>query len=294
MAKRSEMIAANVATKQKMRILAFHPSGLFSLTDSKWVKIYRVSAASLPEIIKGRVLLGNRFRITKFKRAEEDSADIFVSVEIQATNKEDAEEVFAKLEEQKQLKALSVEEYVKCRFAMTGNEYHFDLATYLREKKSFDDICLEGATFERERAEISNAYVKQLYFLRIPTDIKTTICQVLDKAGCDYILTYNFCYLDEEDLVSVKRVVEASYNVSISDTDKEYVCLSFGLCIFSDMEESLRLLCDLVSKQLTDEGFIVTSCMGNRREDYEDITGLYQRNKLNLSVLPVDVLHGHL
>ena len=269
------LIPVSKKTAMTLEMISFDPSGVFYLSENRWVKMFTLEG-ELEKLVRIVRKLSGRVRMTLHMGDEGGRATCHLTL---METGELYEEVRQKLIEDEKLLAQAVTIHpLDIDTAMNQiaenfyQDIRFSYASYVRGNKDW-----KREVFGEIKEEGKNFYMKSFYgesFHVLSFPVKTVDGPIgkLENLGCPMYVSVDLNSLTEEEHTDFKRGIEKKYNQRLPvNTEEAFINLSLSVVFICDSDDARKILEETILSVCLGQGVILTPSFHMQRRVAESV-----------------------
>lgn len=269
------LIPVSKKTAMTLEMISFDPSGVFYLSENRWVKMFTLEV-KLEKLVSIVGKLSGRIRITLHMGDEGGGATCHLTL---METGELYEEIRQKMiEDEKVLAQVVTIHPLDIDAAMNQiaenfyQDIRFSYASYVRGNKDWKKEVYGEIKEEVKSFELKSFYGESLHVLSFPTKTADGLIGKLGKLGCPMYVSVDLNSLTEEEHTDFKRGIEKKYNQRLPvNTEESFINLSLSVVFICDSDDARKIVEETTLSVCLGQGVILTPSFHMQRKVAESV-----------------------
>ena len=271
------LIPVSKKTTESLKILSFDPSGVFRLTDERWLKIYRIKG-NLKKLVSAVHSLDGCIRVTQ-GISESDRVTCHLTLMETGEIYEEVRQKILKDETELSkvisIQPLSIDEAMCDIASCFRKDSRFSYASMVRGNKDWKKECFFTTKEEAKFFWTGNLYGVSFLILSYPANPISGLMNQLRSLACQMYVSFDLNALTGAEQTDFVRAIEKKYNRRLSNSNAEdYINLSMSTVIFADSKDAAKIVEDTVLSIFLNQGYLIVPAFHNQTRIAESILSL--------------------
>ena len=268
------LIPSGKKTLETLGIISFDPTGVFRLTENRWIKIFSLDGDISLLACKMQSISG-RIRIVKNHREDGGRATCHMTLMENGEIYEEVRHLMAKdeelIKEVVRITPLCVDEVMQSIIESFGQNIRFSYASYVRGNKDWKKECFLEIEEEATSFRVGRVYGEVFSAISYPSIISDWFIERFEKLGCETYFCLDMKSLSQEEQLDFNRALEKRYNRRISTTGGDYLNISLTLMVLCDSDDAREIIEKTVIALANSYGIMLTSSFHEQKTKAESI-----------------------
>lgn len=261
-----------------LEMISFDSSGVFYLTENRWLKIFTLDG-NIEKLAAVLNDLSGRIRITLHMGEEGGRATCHLSLmetgELYEDVRQKMIEDVAIIEKVVSIHPLDIDAVMNQIAENFRKDIRFCYASYVRGNKDWKKKCFGELKEASKSFTLKDFYGESFHVLAFPTTTVDRLIKHLEGLMCPMYLSVDLNSLTEEELTDFKRAIEKRYNKRLPVNGEEsFINLSLSAVIIGDSEDARRILEETIQSVFLGHGVIMTPSFHMQRAVAESVLSL--------------------
>lgn len=240
------LIPTGKKTLETLGLISFDPSGVFRLTDNRYLKVFCVEG-NIPQLAREASELSGRIRIVWHLGEESGRATCHLSLIETGEIYEEVRQLMSKdeelMKEVVRLTPLSVDDVMNHICEEFGQSIRFSYASYVRGNKDWKKECFLEINEDADRFKVGRLYGEAFSALSYPSILKGGFLERLGELGCQMYVCVDLNSLKADEQLDFNLNLEKRYNRRLpAIAEEDFLNVSLSLVILCDSDDAREII----------------------------------------------------